>query len=301
MISKKLGVSVVIPNYNGADLLRKHLPSVIKASENKNNRIKEILIVDDASSDNSVNFIKERFPQIVLIKHTKNRGFSSTVNTGVRTAKSALVCLLNTDVNVSVNFLESVIKIFSDKSVFGVSLHESGLGWAKGIFKEGFVTHKPGEENNKTMRTFWVSGGSGVFRRDMWHQLKGMDEELLNPFYWEDIDLSYRAQKRGFKVFWEPNSKVIHKHESTISKYSKIKIRQRIQERNQLLFIWKNITSQILFKKHLKGLFARFLKNPGYARVIAMALKKFPMVISKRKIEKKESTVSDEAIFQKFK
>lgn len=294
-------VSVVIPNYNGLELLSKNLPGVIKASKNKENRIREIIIVDDASTDESSGFIKETYPEVILVKHKVNRGFSSTVNTGVRTAKSKLVCLLNTDVNVSIKFLEKLIVHFNNEKVFGVSLHEKGYSWARGEFKGGFVNHEPGDKSINTVQTFWVSGGSGVFRRDIWHQLKGMDEELLNPFYWEDIDLCYRAQKRGYICLWEPKAKVLHKHESTISKVSKIRKKHRIQERNQLIFIWKNITSDILFRKHIAGLLAKLLKHPGYFRVLVMALLKLPIILKRRKIEKKESSVSDESIFQQFK
>lgn len=301
MTFSSINVSVVIPNYNGADLLRKYLPSVINASKNKRNRIKEIIIVDDASSDESVGFVKDAFPEVILVRHKVNRGFSSTVNTGVRTAKCKLVCLLNTDVSVSENFLESVLEHFKNKIVFGVSLHEKGYGWARGKFRDGFVVHEPGEESKNTKRSFWVSGGSGVFRRDVWHQLKGLDEELLNPFYWEDIDLCYRAQKRGYICLWEPRAKVLHQHESTVSKVTKIKKRRRIQERNQLIFIWKNITSDILFRKHMAGLFSKLLKYPGYFRILMMALPRLFIILKRRKMEKKESTVSDESIFQQFK
>ncbi|MBN1168602.1 glycosyltransferase family 2 protein [Candidatus Woesebacteria bacterium] len=297
---KALNVSIVVPNYNGRDLLEKNLPSIIEASENKANKIIEIVLVDDGSTDDSVKYIKEAFSKVKVVKHTKNRGFSETVNTGVRTAQSKLVCLLNTDVKVTRKFLKSVFVHFNDDSVFGVSLHEKGYGWAKGKFEDGFVAHEPGNESKSVKESFWVSGGSGVFRRDLWYQVKGLDGDLFTPFYWEDIDLCYRAQKRGYKTLWDPNAKVLHDHESTIAKHSKTKKRQRIQERNQLLFIWKNITSPILFRKHMKGLFTRSLRHPGYLLIVYKALRKLPEVIKKRKVEKKDSTISDEAIFQKF-
>ena len=77
-----------------------------------------------------------------------------------------------------------------------------------------------------------------------------MDEKLLSPFYWEDIDLCYRAAKRGYINLWEPRGKVVHKHESTISKFPKIYV-ARVKERNQLLMLWKNIHSKNLIKKHI--------------------------------------------------
>jgi len=92
---------------------------------------------------------------------------------------------------------------------------------------------------------------------------------------------------------------VVHKHESTISKLSK-SYTQRIRERNELLFIWKNITSKNLIKKHVTGLASRVIRKPGYLRIVIMALLKFKLVFKRRKQEIKESKVSDEAIFAKF-
>lgn len=299
MGSSDLNVSVVVPNFNGEGLLKNNLPSVIKALNNKQNKIKEVIVVDDGSKDDSVNLIKNQFPEVKLIKHTKNRGFPAAVNTGTRMAEGRLVCLMNTDVVPSYNFLESTLSHFEDKNVFAVSLNEKGYSWAKGAFKNGFVLHFPGKESKKPHDTFWVSGGSGVFRRSMWMKLKGMDEELYSPYYWEDLDLGYRAAKRGWKLLWEPSAQVVHKHEETMSKLNK-KYRERIQERNQLLFIWKNITSPVLTKKHAGGLIRRLIRNPGYIRIFVMAFSKYRSVLEKRKVEKKTSKVSDESIFAKF-
>ena len=299
MSSSVLSVSVVIPNFNGQDLLKKNLPSVIKAYKNKRNSIKEIIVVDDGSKDGSVKFIKDNFPEVKIVKHTKNRGFPAAVNTGSRTAKSTLVCLMNTDVVPSSDFLESTLSHFEHKNVFAVSLNEKGFSWAKGTFKNGFVLHSPGRESEKNHDTFWVSGGSGVFRRSMWMKLKGMDEKLYSPYYWEDLDLGYRAAKRGWKLLWEPKAKVVHEHEKTMSKINK-NYRARIQERNQLLFVWKNITSFVLIKKHIRGLARRVARHPGYLRIVVMAFLRLRFVRAARRVEKKESKVSDESIFAKF-
>jgi GT2 family glycosyltransferase len=297
---KQLTVSVVIPNYNGEGLLGKNLPKVIEAKANPANHIIEIIIVDDASFDGSVAFLKKNFPEVKLIKHKVNRGFSSAVNTGVRMAKGDLIVLLNTDVIPEKDFLVATLPHFNDKNVFAVSLHEKGYFWAKAGFVNGFLSHSIGGETDKPHITFWVSGGSGVFRRCQWIELGGMDEKLLSPFYWEDIDLSYRAAKRGLSIIWEPGSIVVHNHESTMSKLSK-KYVQRIRERNELLFTWKNITSNNLIRKHVANLFLRVLRHPGYLRIVLMALGRIGIATQKRKKEIKESKISDEAIFARFK
>ncbi|MDI6785136.1 MAG: glycosyltransferase [bacterium] len=293
-------VSVVMPSLNGKTILEKNLPKLLIASENPKNSICEIIIVDDGSWDDSVSFLNNNFKdKIKLIKHTKNRGFSASVNIGVRATKGDLLLLINIDVIPEVDFLESALKHFNIKKVFAVSLHEKGYGSAKSYFGDGYIQIAMGEENEKTHPSFYVSGGSGLFRKSIWKELGGMDEKLLSPFYWEDIDLCYRALKRGYINLWDPNGKVLHHHESTISKFPK-KYVGRIKERNQLLVIWKNIHSKSLIRKHILGVISRTLKHPGYLRVVLMALMRLKIAMKARKKEIKEGKVGDEAIFSMF-
>ena len=293
-------VSVVMPSLNGEKLLSKNLPFLLKAKDNPKNKIVEVIIVDDGSWDNSVSLLRDNFPEIKLIKHRVNRGFSASVNTGVRAAKGNLILLINTDVLPEQDFLEPVLPHFQDSKVFAVSLHEKGYGSAKGQFGDGYIQLAMGEENNEAHQSFYVSGGSGVFRRSTWVELGGMDEKLLSPFYWEDIDLCYRASKRGYINLWEPKGVVVHKHESTISKFPREYV-ARVRERNQLLMLWKNITSPNLMQKHIVGLFARLIHHPGYIRIIFMALGRLGTAIERHKKEVKESKISDEIIFSRFK
>ena len=293
-------VSVVMPNLNGKELLEKNLPKLIAAKNYTPNSILEIIIVDDGSWDDSVALIKDKFPSVRLIRHKINRGFSAAVNTGVRSAKGDLILLINTDVLPEKDFLVSVLPRFDDPKMFAISLHERGMGYAKGAFYDGYIQLAPGEESSKFQNSFYVSGGSGVFSRVHWVSLGGMDEKLLSPFYWEDIDLCYRAAKRGLILGWEPGGIVEHHHESTISKFPKSYV-QRVRERNQLLCIWKNITSPALIRKHVVGIFMRLFKHPGYIRVVLMALARLGIAISKRRKEIRESKVSDEVIFSRFK
>ena len=297
---KNFTVSVIVPNFNGEGLLEKNLPFLIDAMKNPENNIIETVVVDDGSRDGSVKLITSTFPQVKLIKHRTNRGFSASVNTGVRAAKGDLMCLLNSDVIPENNFLESALPHFQNPKIFAVSLNEAGnFSWARGSFTDGFIGHTNGSKTLTPHDTFWVSGGSGVFRRSIWMKLGGMDEKLLSPFYWEDVDLCYRALKRGYGLIWEPNAKVEHKHEATINNFPK-KYVQRILERNQLLFIWKNITSTNLLRKHVAGLLKRLAKHPGYIRIVFMAITRVGVVIKARKKELKEARISDETIFSRF-
>lgn len=291
--------TVIIPSYNGRELLEENLPSIIKASQNPNNKIRQIIIVDDGSTDDTIVFIKNSYSQVKVIKHSVNRRFSAAVNTGVRASKSAFIVLLNNDVKVTPNFLVKPLRDLEDKNVFAVSLHEKGYGGSKGKIQNGFVVHEGQEELSKTTTTFWASGGSCVINKKIFRKLGGFDEDLFSPFYWEDIDLSYRALKRGYKILWEPDSLVYHNHESTNKNISK-SYRTKIQERNQLLFIWKNITSTSLLRKHYIRLVKRIIRHPGYILVFYLALTKLKLVLKRRKKESKEAKVSDEAIFSSF-
>ncbi|OGM31952.1 hypothetical protein A2803_02590 [Candidatus Woesebacteria bacterium RIFCSPHIGHO2_01_FULL_44_21] len=299
-MSKSITVSVVIPNWNGAQLLAKNLPSVLKAKENLKNKIVEVIVVDDGSADNSIEILKQSFKDVKLVQHTANRGFSAAVNTGVRFAKGTHVCLLNTDVIPSHSFLDSAINCFRDEKVFGITLHEEGYGPAVGYF-DGYFKHSGGSESDEIQETFWANGGSSIFSKAIWKELKGLDGELYDPFYWEDVDLGYRARKRGYTLFWVPEAKVVHAHESVINQNNfRKKYLNIIKERNELLFIWKNITSKRLFKLHLKELFNRLKRHPGYIRVVFAAALKCGLVRRRRNREKLEAVVSDEAVFAKF-
>jgi GT2 family glycosyltransferase len=291
-------ISVVIPNYNGLELLKENL-SIIISSTKKFDASAEFVLVDDASTDESVSYVKKEFPGVKIIKQTENRGFSSSVNNGIKYSKGEFIVLLNTDVQPIDGYLKSPVDIMKDNKVFAVSFHEAGYGWAKGYFKDGFVEHGVGGTGETVHETFWVSGGSGIFRKSLIQKLGGFDYKLFNPFYWEDLDICFRAMKRGYKLFWEPNSHVIHNHESTIGRIPKRK-KDLVLQRNQLLFIWKNITSRVLFKRHIRGLFKRLSKHPGYIRVVMAALLKYAACREKRKIEIKCSKISDEAIFARF-
>ena len=267
-------ISIIIPNYNSKHLLEKNLPRVIRVTmEQWNNGTMEIIVVDDGSTDGSIEFINQFTSSrvnglknslinnslinnksiIKLIRNERNLGFSSTANRGVGAANGEVVILLNTDVYPERGFLEPILSHFKDPKVFAVGMFDKSIEGEKivrrgrgiGEWQRGFYIHKKGEINKAD--TAWVSGGSGVFRKSIFLQLGGFDE-IYNPFYWEDIDLSYRAQKAGYKILFEPKSVVIHEHEKGIikSNYNKQQIKT-ISYRNQFLFVWKNANLNQLF------------------------------------------------------
>ena len=287
-----MNVSVVIPNWNGQRLLEKNLPAVIASNPF------EIIVCDDGSSDKSVEFIKKEYSHVRLVENP-HIGFGKNCNSGVATAGSEIVVLLNNDVAPEKDFLNPLIKDFGDPKIFAVSLNEKQWSWARGKWVRGFVEHEPGPKTKVPHISFWASGGSGAFNKKIWEELGGFDD-LYSPFYWEDIDLSYRAWKRGYKIIWEPMSKVVHRHEGTIgSNFSKNYI-DFISQRNRLLFIWKNITDAKMSQDHKAYLLKRLSKNLGYLRVFFSAFVKLPQILPKRKIEKQEQIMTDEEIFDLF-
>lgn len=261
----KIDFSIVIPNYNGKHLFQKNFSSVVHALQHYEEKTKyhgEIILVDDASTDDSTSFIKSLIKkynsiQTQLIESEKNAGFASTVNIGVAHAQGNVVVLLNSDVSPEKSFLLPLLNHFSDASIFAVGCMDKSTegektilrGRGVGTWKRGFLIHRKGEVDKKN--TLWVSGGSGAFRKAMWDRLEGMDT-LFNPFYWEDIDLSYRALKTGFKLIFEPASIVVHSHEEGIIKktFSKEYVKT-IAYRNQFIFTWKNITDMLLIVSHI--------------------------------------------------
>lgn len=283
--------SVVIPNWNGKELLRKNLPAVLEGG------FDEIIVVDDGSTDDSVEYLKSLQTtdyRLRLIFNKGNLGFGKSVNRGVEATSADIVFLLNTDVRPEGDVVSPVLRHFKDPKVFGVSLNEGKFGWARPKIENGFVGHEPGGKTNKPHATFWVSGGSGVFRKSMWDELGGLDT-VYSPFYWEDVDLSFRALKKGWKLIWEPAVKVEHEHEATINKkFFSPRYLNYIKERNQLLFHWKNLEIGWIVKYHLLGVVKRFIRHPGYAVPLLLAAIKFPTVFLRRiSVQEKDLSVED--------
>lgn len=295
-MTENLKISAIIPNYNGIDLLKGNMPALVACAKLPANKIVEIIVVDNGSTDESVKYLKNNFPEVVIIKHKENRGFAKAVNMGVRYAKGNILLLINNDVLVSGLFLQAALTHFADTQVFAVSLHEKGFGPATANFDKGLVEHRSLPEVPSTHKTFWVSGGSGLFRKKIWKDLGGLDDRLFSPFYWEDLDICYRAAKRGFKLLWEGGSEVKHNHESTSRLMDQKKV-NLIREANELKFVWKNITSKRLINKHYSYLFSRIIRHPGYLRVVFKALSDFSEIKRSRTKERREAKVSDEALF----
>lgn len=237
-------ISIVIPSFNGKELFRKNLAKVISACPPGC----EFIIVDDGSTDGTGTFLKANFLQVKIVEHKKNQRFAAACNSGVRSASGEIVILLNNDVVPEKGFLKPLIRNFKDKKVFSVGCREIDpalvgrgrfSGRNKGEFKRGLLVHWRAKNQNKK-DTLWTFGGSMAVDRKKYLELGGMDT-IYKPAYWEDIDLCWRARKKGWKILFEPRAVVCHQHETTnIRELGRIKM-EIAAYKNQILFVWKNI------------------------------------------------------------
>lgn len=160
--------------------------------------------------------------QMVLVVLEKNMRFAAAANVGVLFSQNSHIFLLNSDVKPVKNTRDILLAHFSDPTVFGVGCLEyekdtSGEKSGKNTlrFEKGMFLHSKASDF-ETGKTAWVSGGSGMFDKHKWVYLNGFDQ-LFYPAYWEDLDLSFRAAKNGWKVLFDADAIVYHVHESTNS------------------------------------------------------------------------------------
>jgi len=250
--------SVVIPNWNGRDLLEKYIPSIIAAlSGNSDN---EIIVVDNGSEDGSAEFLRERFPSVRILALDRNLGFGGGSNEGFRAAKNDIVVLLNSDMRVESDFLAPLLQAFTDEKIFSVACQiffsdpdklreETGLTqswWENGSLR---VRHRDDPAIQVPYPCAYGGGGSCAFDRRKFLELGGFDE-LLAPFYLEDTDVGYMAWKRGWKVLYQPRSVVYHEHRGTIGKRFSLEQIDLVLKKNFALFCWKNIHEWMRLGSH---------------------------------------------------
>jgi GT2 family glycosyltransferase len=249
-------ISVVIPSWNGAEPLAAHLPSVVEAAARAGDC--EILVADDASDDGTLDLLRSRFPQVRSVRRTDRGGFAPASNTGVEAALGRCVVLLNNDMEIAPDAVALLAHALArEPSVFATvpSIVRTGSGAEEGRttlrFRRGVcftaLDAPPGAD------PAYACGGAMAFRREEFVSLGGFDP-LFAPFYWEDVDLSYRARKRGRRVLWVGEARVDHDHGRTIGTRFDPRTIARIYERNRLLFTWKNLTDPGLWRRHLASL-----------------------------------------------
>ncbi len=220
-------ISVVIPNYNGSKLLEQNLPSVYEALNNAKTDF-EIIITDDCSTDSSVAFIRQNYPQVHLIISNKNQGFSASCNKGIALANKDLILLLNTDIELNKDFFESQFKYFELPDTFGVMSKIIGAkdgetqDTARFLKYSGFKIKANNfyhlENEDFLTPTAYLSGANALIDTKKLKDIGGFDE-IFSPFYCEDFELGLRAWRLGWKCYYDPKSYCIHDHSSTTKNY----------------------------------------------------------------------------------
>jgi GT2 family glycosyltransferase len=305
-----VGISIIVTNYNGANLLRRFLPSVVKAAKAYAGET-EIIVVDDCSTDDSIQVVEREFPGVRVVRKEKNEGFSHACNTGFKEAKHGIALLLNNDAGVKDDILAHLPAHFDDPKVFAVTA--KALDWdgrlfldggKVGMFKAGaWKVHGNYDVDTSKLKggerliSLHASGAFGAFRREAVLAMGGFDE-LMSPFNWEDTDLSYRAWKRGYIVLYEPKCIAYHHPSTTINlSFKAFRIRS-ISARNKLIFTWKNLSDPGMLASHFAFLLGRLLLNifkldfPFYAG-FAAAVAKLPEILEKRAVEADNRKITD--------
>ncbi len=218
-------IGIVILNYNGVDLLKKFLPSVINNSEKH-----QIYVIDNNSNDNSIDFVEKNFKEIIIIRNEENFGFAKGYNKGLKQINEEVVCLLNNDVEVTKNWLNPVLKTFQteietvvvqpkildfkNKNMFeyagaaGGFIDYYGYPYCRGrIFGE--IEKDYGQYDND-IEIFWASGACFFIRKNVFDELNGFDENFY--CHMEEIDLCWRIEnlQKGYKKKFIHNCTVYH-------------------------------------------------------------------------------------------
>jgi GT2 family glycosyltransferase len=307
--------AIVILNWDGKPLLEECLPSVLDAVRHEGGG-HEVLVVDNGSTDGSVDFVRSRFPAVRILPLDRNYGFAGGNNRGAAEVESDIIVFLNNDMVVDRLFLRPLLEGFSDPSVFAVTSQiffadpkqrREETGKTRARFQAGFVELRHDElsetdEQAPAIPVFWAGGGSCAFDRRKFFRIGGFDT-LYSPFYVEDTDLSYHAWKRGWKCLLAPASRVVHKHRGTSRPRFGDRFVDNTIRKNLYLFVWKNITDPSMIVEHLVHLpriHARAISRygPGFeTRAFFRALRRLPEALLKRVASRSEYVRDDEEVF----
>ncbi len=246
-------VAIVILNWNGKAFLQKFLPSVM-ASVYENIKV---FVADNASTDNSISFIQQHYPQITIIQNSSNEGFARGYNSALKQVEADYYVLLNSDVEVSPNWINPVIDLmqsdpliaacqpkilaYDNKTLFeyagasGGWLDKFGYPFMRGRVFD--VCETDTGQYDDVQQCFWASGAALFVRANIYNQFGGLDEYFFA--HQEEIDLCWRLQLGGYKVFVQPASVVYHVGGGTLPKGNSRKT--FLNFRNNLIMLAKNL------------------------------------------------------------
>ncbi len=262
-----MNVAVVILNWNGQKFLEKFLPLVIESSKD----YAEIIIADNASTDNSISYLQTYFPYIRIIQNKINGGFAKGYNDALKQVVADYYVLLNSDIEVHPGWLKPLIDLMEHDKSIGVcqpkirSFHHPTLfeyaGAAGGyIDKYGYpfcrgrmfqTLEEDDAQYDDPTEIFWATGACMMVRAEIYHKFGGLDERFFA--HMEEIDFCWRLKRVGCKIMYCPDSVVFHVGGGTLPKSSHIKT--YLNFRNNLIMLAKNHPQ----KKIIRIFFIRFL------------------------------------------
>ncbi|WP_396155839.1 glycosyltransferase family 2 protein [Flavobacterium macrobrachii] len=251
-------IAVVILNWNGEKLLKQFLPSVISFSSEA-----KIYVADNASTDNSLEVIKNQFPSVTIIQNDANYGFAKGYNVALQNIEEKYLCLLNSDVEVTENWLTPILSLFENNPEVGIiqpkildyknKAYFEYAGAAGGyIDKFGYPfcrgrifdnVEKDNGQYDDEQTIFWASGACFFIRKDIFNQLNGFDDDFFA--HQEEIDLCWRAINGGYKIKYTSKSVVFHVGGATLNEGNPRKT--FLNFRNSLLMLLKNLPKKELF------------------------------------------------------
>ncbi|KOH42958.1 glycosyltransferase family 2 protein [Sunxiuqinia dokdonensis] len=254
-------VAIVILNWNGRKLLEQYLPSVIQHSQGDD---VEVIVADNQSTDESVSFLRENFPQVKILQLDQNYGFAKGYNVALQQIQAKYYILLNSDVEVTSNWIAPLIDLMErDETVAAVQ--PKVLSWqrkdefeyagAAGGFidKLGYpfcrgrifnVLEKDEGQFDQVTDIFWATGACMAVRADCFHQAGGFDADFWA--HMEEIDLCWRLKNRGYKIQFTPFSKVYHLGGGSLSYDNPKKL--FLNFRNSLWLLYKNLPRHKFYK-----------------------------------------------------
>jgi GT2 family glycosyltransferase len=313
-----LPVSIVIPTWNGRHLLERFLPSVISCARGYGNA--EILIVDDGSSDGTHEWLARLAAtsdvHVRVVRHATNLGFGAAANRGIREAAHPFVWLLNNDVDVATGSLAPLADAFADDPPKLLAVHSTMVDLATGEavgtgkmggFSRGFLrvhrSYIPRPGARGPFPSIFATGGSAMFRRSLFLELGGFDA-IFAPFYMEDVELCYRAWKRGYDVRYEPRSIVRHQFSSTIAARAGGRV-ERISQRNRLLFHWIHLHDRAFLGAHVFWLLVLLASAPltmkfEFAGAWFDAIRRWPDARARRRVERAAASRADRDVLELF-
>lgn len=300
--------TILILNWNGVNLLKRCLPTVVQAAAFDGGG-HEIMVVDNGSTDGSVQFVLDNFPGVAVLPLPVNKGFVGGYNEGLVRARLPWVVLLNNSTWVRSDFLTQLLVHFRNPDVFAVSpriLMPDGRIEVEYLHAtwdaRGFIgQHQPGL--NETVShtegpcyTFYAPGGCSAFCREKFGAL-GWFHPIFAPFHWEEVDISYRAWKRGWKVLHEPRAIAWHEAGRTFRSFVPGDQSRVIWLRNRLLFMWSNFIDPKMVGQHHSHLQVWAAADPSHRLAYAQALQMMPQAEQKRYNDQPTWALSDPDVF----